>query len=144
MDVVEVLRSGKYGQKSSPLPAVPQIGNTFPASKGTHFLPFYYQSDPFFSSQTFRTNNLQSHTSRPQKKVSAGSQWMLSLQWRSTRFLEWQLTPSGLLCPALWFPAKERYGPVGAKPEEGHKDVQRGEVPLLWRQAERVGVVQPG
>jgi len=29
-------------------------------------------------------------------------------------------------------------------PEEVHKDAQRTGAPLLWRQAERVGVAQPG
>lgn len=29
-------------------------------------------------------------------------------------------------------------------PEENHEDVQRAGTPLLWRQAERGGGVQPG
>ena len=33
---------------------------------------------------------------------------------------------------------------TSASPEEGHKDDQRAGVPLLCRQAERVGAVQPG
>ena len=33
---------------------------------------------------------------------------------------------------------------VGASPEEGHEDDQRAGAPLLWGQAERVGVAQPG
>ena len=40
--------------------------------------------------------------------------------------------------------AQERHGAVGVGPEEGHKNDQRGGIPLLQAQAERVGVVQPG
>jgi len=34
-------------------------------------------------------------------------------------------TPAGILCPALENSVKERHGPVGADPEEGHKNGQR-------------------
>ena len=37
-----------------------------------------------------------------------------------------------------------RHGPDGVGPEEGHKKDQRDGTLLLWGQAERVGVVQPG
>ena len=53
-------------------------------------------------------------------------------------------TLSGVLRPALESSAQERHGPVGAGPEEGHKNDQRDGTPLLWGKAERVGVVQPG
>jgi len=39
---------------------------------------------------------------------------------------------------------QERHGPVGAGPEEGHKNDQRDGTPLLQGEAERVGAVRPG
>jgi len=39
---------------------------------------------------------------------------------------------------------QESHGPVGAGPEEGHKNDQRYGAPLLWGKAERGGVVQLG
>ena len=44
----------------------------------------------------------------------------------------------------LWGSQHERHGPVRARPEEGHKNDQMAAVRLLWRQAKRVGVFQPG
>ncbi|KAK4815640.1 hypothetical protein QYF61_005202 [Mycteria americana] len=44
-------------------------------------------------------------------------------------------TPPGVLCPALESLAQERHGPVGAGPEEGHKNDERAGTPLLWRKA---------
>jgi len=49
-------------------------------------------------------------------------------------------TSRRVLCPALELSAQERYGPVGAGPDEGHKDPRAG-VPLLRGKAERVGTV---
>jgi len=52
---------------------------------------------------------------------------------------------SALVRPQLWNPqAQEGHGPVGAGPEEGHKDDLRAAAPLLWGKAERAGAVQPG
>ena len=53
-------------------------------------------------------------------------------------------TPAGILCPALELLAQERYVPVGAGPEDGHKNYERAGAPLLWGKTERVGAVQPG
>ena len=36
------------------------------------------------------------------------------------------------------------FGTVGAGPKEGYKNDPRAGAPLLWGQAERVGLVQPG
>ena len=47
----------------------------------------------------------------------------------------------------LWwkkpFSVQEKHGPVGAGPEEGHKNDQKAGTPLLRGKADRVGVVQP-
>ncbi|GAB0177004.1 cAMP-dependent protein kinase inhibitor alpha [Grus japonensis] len=40
-------------------------------------------------------------------------------------------TPPGVLCSALGPSAQERHGPVGAGPEEGHKNDQKDGTPLL-------------
>ena len=39
---------------------------------------------------------------------------------------------------------QERHGPVGACPEEGHKNGLRDGTPLIRGQAERAGAVQLG
>jgi len=46
--------------------------------------------------------------------------------------------------PGLEPSAQERHGPVGAGPEEGHKNDPRDVTSLPWGKAERVGIVQPG
>jgi len=51
-------------------------------------------------------------------------------------------TPPRVRCPLLKTSAQER--PVGAVPEEGHKNDQRAVVPFLWGKAEWVGPDQPG
>lgn len=43
-----------------------------------------------------------------------------------------------VLCSALGSPANV-HGPAGVSSEEGHKDTQRTEASLLWRQAETEG-----
>lgn len=47
-------------------------------------------------------------------------------------------------CIQLWgFQHKTDVDLFGASPEEGHKDDHRAEAPLLRRQVETAGVVQP-
>ena len=53
-------------------------------------------------------------------------------------------TSSGVLCPALGPSTQEGHEPVGAGPEEGHKNYPRAGAPLLQGQTERVEVVQLG
>ncbi|PKU45539.1 protein themis isoform x2 [Limosa lapponica baueri] len=53
-------------------------------------------------------------------------------------------TPPGVRHPALESSAQEGLGPVGTGPAEGHEGDQRAGALLLRRQAERVGIVQPG
>lgn len=43
---------------------------------------------------------------------------------------------SALLYPTLGLPTWEAFGPVGASPNEDHRDHQGSPAPLLWRQAE--------
>jgi len=50
-------------------------------------------------------------------------------------------TSPAVLCPALEPSAQERRGPVGAGPEEDHKDDLGAGTPLLQGQAGRVGTV---
>ena len=51
----------------------------------------------------------------------------------STPLLPSGETPPGVLHPALEPSAKERHGPVGVGPEEGHKNDQRDGTHLLLR-----------
>ena len=50
----------------------------------------------------------------------------------------------GVLHPTLESSVQERHGLVGAGAEEGHENDQRDGTPLIWREAERVGIVQLG
>ena len=52
--------------------------------------------------------------------------------------------PPAVLHPSLGPPPEERCGVVGMGPKETHRDDQRAATPLLWRKAERAGVVQLG
>lgn len=51
--------------------------------------------------------------------------------------------PPAVLPSALGSTGQKRHGPVGAAPEESHNNDQRAEAALLYRQAGRVGAVQP-
>jgi len=51
-------------------------------------------------------------------------------------------TSPGVLRPDEELSAQDRHGPVGAGPEEGHRNDQRNGTPLLRGKAERLGVVQ--
>jgi len=53
-------------------------------------------------------------------------------------------TPPGVLRSALEPSALERHRPVGAGPEESHKNHQTDETPPLGGKAEKVRLVQPG
>jgi len=50
----------------------------------------------------------------------------------------------GVLHPDVDSSVQGRYGPVGACPQEGHKNEPRDGTPLLKGQNEGVGTVQPG
>ena len=63
---------------------------------------------------------------------------------RTTTLLHSSETPPGVLRPAREPSAQEIHGPIGAGPEEGHKNDQRDGTPLLWGKADRVGAVQLG
>jgi len=60
--------------------------------------------------------------------------------WSFFTFLNKQIEEWPVLRP--WH-RKEKQGPGGVGPEEGHKDDQRAGTSLLWGKAERVGVFQP-
>ena len=49
--------------------------------------------------------------------------------------------PPAVLCPGLGYTAQERCRAVGGGPEEATNTIR---APLLWRRAERAGLVQPG
>ena len=53
-------------------------------------------------------------------------------------------TSPAVLRSALEPSAQEGHGTVGAGPKEGYKNDPRAGAPLLWGQAERVRLVQPG
>lgn len=52
--------------------------------------------------------------------------------------------PHGVLHPALEFLVEDRHGPVRTGSDEVHEDDQRGGAIILGRQAEKLGLVQPG
>jgi len=52
--------------------------------------------------------------------------------------------PPGVLCSALGPTAWEEHGPVGMSLEESYEDYHRAGAPLLWRESEKVEVVQLG
>ena len=52
--------------------------------------------------------------------------------------------PSKVLHPGLWLPTQKRFWVFVEGPEESNEDKQRAGAPLLWRQAEGIGLVQPG
>ncbi|PKU45233.1 hypothetical protein llap_4460 [Limosa lapponica baueri] len=83
----------------------------------------------------------------PKHKYGLGGEWIESNPEEKDLgvFVEEKLNMSWQLrCPALQPPTSEGHGPVGTGPAEGHEDDQRDGAPFLGRQAERVGVVQPG
>ncbi|KAJ7407292.1 protein themis isoform x2 [Pitangus sulphuratus] len=51
-------------------------------------------------------------------------------------------TPPGVLHLVLGSSPQERYGLVGASPQEGQEEDEKDGAPLLQRQRELVGVVQ--
>jgi len=53
-------------------------------------------------------------------------------------------TSCGVLCPDVKSSLEERCGPVGAHPDEGHKNDPRDGTPVLRGQAERARAVQLG
>lgn len=50
----------------------------------------------------------------------------------------------GVSHPAVWSPAQEGRGPVGASPDEGQHDDQRDGECLQGGKAERTGIAEPG
>ena len=52
--------------------------------------------------------------------------------------------PLEVLHPGLGMPVQEGCRAVGTGSEEGHENDQRAGVPLLQRQAEGAGIIQPG
>ena len=50
----------------------------------------------------------------------------------------------GVLHPDVESSVQERHGSVGAHPKKGRKSDPHNGTPLLWKQAERAGAVQPG
>lgn len=52
-------------------------------------------------------------------------------------------SPPRILHTLLVFPTLEGHGNVGASPEEGHEVYKRARAYPLWREAEKIGAVQP-